>query len=184
MPNKLAGSYASCPRCQGRFWVSKDAPLDPSVSDSVGIAVAQHADIDRSAASPTPPVAQCRHRRRRQSGRCRRCSAPHRRSAPPGIPASGTAFVAGRRRGSIFPPRTPPAPAAGNPLPLPPVDGLPTVPPAAPPQARKVARLVSADTAQSTLKLAADGQLPHLQLQEDDKKDNGKGKSRSIPPWS
>ena len=58
----------------------------------------------------------------------------------------------------------------------------PSAPPAAPPQARKVARLVSAEAAQSTLKLAADGQLPHLQLQEDDKKDKGQGKSRSIPP--
>jgi len=45
-----------------------------------------------------------------------------------------------------------------------------------------LARLVSADAAQSTLKLAADGQLPHLQLLEGDKKDKAQGKSRSIPP--
>jgi hypothetical protein len=42
--------------------------------------------------------------------------------------------------------------------------------------------LVSAEAAQSTLKLAADGQLPRLQLQEDDTNDKGQGKSRSIPP--
>ena len=59
---------------------------------------------------------------------------------------------------------------------------MPSSPPAAPPQARKVARLVSAEAAQSTLKLAADGQLPHLQLQEGDKKGKDQGKSRSIPP--
>ncbi len=45
-----------------------------------------------------------------------------------------------------------------------------------------MARLVTADAAQSTFKLAADGQLPHLQLQEADSKDKGQGKSRSIPP--
>jgi len=54
--------------------------------------------------------------------------------------------------------------------------------PVAPPQTRKVARLVTAEAAQSNLKLAADGQLPQLQLQEGDKKDKGQGKSRSIPP--
>ena len=59
---------------------------------------------------------------------------------------------------------------------------MPSSLPAAPPQARKVARLVSAEAAQSPLKLAADGQLPHLQLQEGDKKGKGQGKSRSIPP--
>lgn len=73
-------------------------------------------------------------------------------------------------------------PSVSAPVPQPAADGAPSAPPAAPPQARKVARLVSADTAQSSLKLAADGQLPYLQLQEDDKKDKGKGKSRSIPP--
>ena len=67
-------------------------------------------------------------------------------------------------------------------IPLPPVDRVPSTPPAAPPQARKVARLVSADAAQSTLRLAADGQLPNLQLQEGDKNDRGQGQSRSIPP--
>ena len=79
-----------------------------------------------------------------------------------------------------FPSVTPAAPA--GPLPVPPVDGAPGAPPAAPPQVRKVARLVSAEAAQSSLKLAADGQLPHLQLQEDDKNAKGQGKSRSIPP--
>jgi hypothetical protein len=68
------------------------------------------------------------------------------------------------------------------PIRVPPVDGAPNTPPAAPPQARKVARFVSADAAQSTLKLAADGQLPHLQLQEGDKTDKGQGKTRSIHP--
>ncbi len=36
VPSKLAGSYANCPRCQGRFWISKDAPADAG-SDSVNL---------------------------------------------------------------------------------------------------------------------------------------------------
>ncbi|MGO9107970.1 MAG: hypothetical protein ACLP9L_01945 [Thermoguttaceae bacterium] len=167
MPNKLAGSYASCPRCQGRFWVSKDASFDSSLSDSVGVpsvsALAQAPNVMPPTAAPpgwaVPPPAG---------------AGPASAAAQPQVPPR-----------PYFPsvtPLAPMAPPAAVPIPLPPVDGAPITPPAAPPQARKVARLVSADTAQSTLKLAADGQLPYLQLQEGDKKDKGQGKSRSIPP--
>jgi len=84
-----------------------------------------------------------------------------------------------------FPSVTLPAPAApisSTPVALPPADATLSTPPAAPPLTRKVARLVTADSAQSTFKLAADGQLPHLQLQEADSKEKSQGKSRSIPP--
>ena len=82
VPNKLAGSYASCPRCQGRFWVSKDAPLDPSVSDSGGSPVGRHADVDASA-------------------RCHAARAPRRRAAPAPLrrlsAAAGIAAAGGSR---------------------------------------------------------------------------------------
>jgi len=181
VPNKLAGSYANCPRCQGRFWVAKDAPLDPAVSDSVGSPLAGTLTLTQAPVA-TPPVA-----------------APAVRPIPSSILPSSSpagplpAYVASE--GSAAPPQVPlrqyfpsvtpqaaVAPAASLPVPLPQVDGVPSAPPAAPPQARKVARLVSADAAQSTLKLAADGQLPHLQLLEGDKKDKGQGKLRAIPP--
>jgi hypothetical protein len=180
VPNKLAGSYASCPRCQGRFWVSKDAPLDPSVSDSAGSLPAGTLTLTQ-VPSVMPPAA-----------------APPGRAAPsPAFPGSSQAVpppasaaasaatlpqVPPRQYFPSVTPLAPVAPASAAPIPLPPVDGAPNTPPAAPPQARKVARLVSADAAQSTLKLAADGQLPNLQLQEGDKKDKGQGQSRSIPP--
>ena len=177
VPNKLAGSYASCPRCQGRFWVSKDAPLDPSVSDSVGIAVGKYADVDAKRPLATPPVAapirpgdrrlrplpgpptsrrRPRRRRRAAAGSAAAVLSLGNALAPPAAPSCPPRC----RRSMARRPRRPPPP----------------------PQARKVARLVSAEAAQSTLKLAADGQLPHLQLQEGDKKDKGQGKSRSIPP--
>ncbi len=166
VPNKLTGSYASCPRCQGRFWVSKDAPLDPSVSDSAGSLSASALTLT-DAPIATPPSRPMP-------------AAVSPASGPP--PVSAVASPAAPPP-PYFPSVTPPAPTAFVPTPTtvaprPTVDG----PPVAPPQARKVARLVSADTAQSTLKLAADGQLPQLQLQEVDKKDKGQGKSRSIPP--
>jgi hypothetical protein len=55
-------------------------------------------------------------------------------------------------------------------------------PPAAQPPGRKVARLVSAETAKSNFQLAADGQLPCLQLQEGEGKAKAEVKSRSVHP--
>jgi hypothetical protein len=148
VPSKLAGSYANCPRCQGRFWISKDAPLDSSISDSVSLS------------GSTLTLTQ----------------APAAQSAPAADPAASPPRA-------YFPSVTPLAPAAAPR----PASGCPEPPsaagpPAARPQARKVARLVSADAAESSLKIAPDGQLPNLQLQDVDKKDKGQGKSRAIPP--
>jgi hypothetical protein len=154
VPSKLAGSYANCPRCKGRFWISKDAPIDPSISDSVSLT------------GSTLTLTQ----------------APAVQSAPVAVPpAAGPASPAPPSR-AYFPSVTPLAPAAtprtasGN------IGPAAASPPTPPPQARKVARLVSADAAESNLKIAPDGQLPNLQLQDVDKKDKGQGKSRSIPP--
>ena len=181
VPNKLAGSYASCPRCQGRFWVSRDAPLDPPAGDSGGSPPANTLTLTQMPVA-TPPLA----------------TSPARPAASPASPVSGPAgpppVSAAAANAAALPqvpprpyfpsvtPQAPLAPAAPLPVPLPSVDGAPSAPPVAPPQARKVARLVSADAAQSTLQLAADGQLPQLQLQEGDQKDKGQGKSRTIPP--
>ena len=72
VPNKLAGSYASCPRCQGRFWVSKDAPPDPPAGDSVGGPPAATLTLTNALPIATPPAAAGtrlprRHRFRRGS---------------------------------------------------------------------------------------------------------------------
>jgi hypothetical protein len=179
VPNKLAGSYASCPRCQGRFWVSKDAPLDPSAGDSAGSLPAGTLTLTEVPLA-MPPVAAPPGRA--ASAPAFSGSAP---AGPPPVSTAGAATLPQIPPRQYFPsvtPLAPVAPAAAVPIPLPPTDKAASTPPAAPPQARKVARLVSADAAQSSLKLAADGQLPNLQLQEGDKKDRGQGQSRSIPP--
>jgi hypothetical protein len=137
VPSKLAGSYANCPRCQGRFWISKDAPVDTSISDTVAMPSATLTLTQSPSGAAAPPMA-----------------------VPPPV---------------HFPSVTPL-------VPLPSPREAAAGPPTPPPPARKVARLVSADAADSSLKIAADGQLPNLQLQDIDKKDKGQGKSRSIPP--
>ena len=168
VPNKLAGSYASCPRCQGRFWVSKDAPVDGSASELIAAPPDvppgwQSAIAAQSATVATPPV---------------RPAGP---SAPPIANAPAVPF-----RPQAIPVAVPPvasSPGLPPPIPTAPVVAMPGVaPPVAPSQPRKVARLVTAEAAQSTLKLAADGQLPHLQLQEIEKKDRVLGKSKSVSP--
>ena len=148
MPSKLAGSYANCPRCQGRFWISKDAPTDSSISDSVSLS-------GTTVTLTQVPAAQ---------------SAP---AAGPAAPPPRAYFP------SVTPlaPMAAPRPASGCPEPAA-AAGLPVPPP----QARKVARFVTADAAESSLKIAPDGQLPNLQLQDVDKKDKSQGKARSIPP--
>jgi hypothetical protein len=149
VPSKLAGSYANCPRCQGRFWISKDAPLDSSISDSVNLSGSSLTLTQAPAAQAGPQVA---------------------------VPPSAAAAAPPPR--SYFPSITPLAP-----IPTPPQEpASASAPPAPPPPARKIARLVSADAADSSLKIAPDGQLPNLQLQDVDKKEKGQGKSRSIPP--
>ena len=146
-------------------------PLDPSVSDSAGSLSAGTLTLTEAPAGHAAEPAD----RRRPSPACRPAAGIRRRGAPHAAAGPAAAVLSlGNAAGAGCPPARARSRCRRS--------TVPTAPPAAPPQARKVARLVSADAAQSTLKLAADGQLPHLQLQEDDKKDKGQGKSRSIPP--
>jgi hypothetical protein len=65
VPSKLAGSYANCPRCQGRFWISKDAPVEAG-TDSVSLSgstltltqapAVQSVPLAAPPAVATPPV--------------------------------------------------------------------------------------------------------------------------------
>jgi hypothetical protein len=126
VPNKMAGSYAHCPRCAGQFWV-------PFGGGGEG-----GSDAGRS--PPAAPIA-----------------APPIVSPPPAaISASAPAALR-------------PAPPAPLPVPLP-----------AP--RRKVARMISADSPQSTVRLAADGQLPQLQFEESGKKEKAAAKSATVNP--
>jgi hypothetical protein len=153
VPSKLAGSYANCPRCQGRFWISKDSPLDSSISDSVNLSGSTLTLTQAPAAQSARPA-----------------------SGYPAVPPSATASAPAPPR-AYFPSVTPLAPVA-----KPQEPAAAAASPTPPPQARKVARLVSAEAAESNLKIAPDGQLPNLQLLDVENKDKAQGKSRSVPP--
>ena len=79
-------------------------------------------------------------------------------------------------------PRTPQAPSTQAASPQTPSTQAAS-PPGSPPRAgRKVARFISAEAAQSTLKPADDGRLPELHLQESEQKKQPEHKSTSINP--
>jgi len=82
------------------------------------------------------------------------------------------------------PPSLPPGPGAAPP-PAEPGDA-PAAPPvqtgSLPKSPGKVARLISAEAAQSSLELTAEGNLPELHLLEGDRKDRPKAASRAISP--
>ena len=69
-----------------------------------------------------------------------------------------------------------------RPAPVPPLAQPPGQPPLPPVSGRKVARFISAETAQSILKPAAYGRLPDLQLSEGQQQDAAESRSRSIHP--
>jgi hypothetical protein len=166
VPNKKAGGYASCPRCGGRFWVPSDATADSAWTDTVTLAAGSPRPQESAAGVATPPVVGG------VAGPPLRSPAP---SAPP-------------RPAMAVPPPAPP-PTSAPPLPpgavVSPSAARPAPAPPAPPAARsgrRVARLISAEAAQSALKPAADGRLPDLQLQEGQQKQRPESTSRSINP--
>jgi hypothetical protein len=190
VPNKKAGGYVNCPHCQGRFWVDKAAASDAAPLEKVTMAAppaatppnvaelaakalniplrkSDAASPPREAISPTalpasplpppPPAAM---------------TLPPMRMSPPAVPASPAS--------NPTKPKTP-APAVNAPP-----QASPSAPPAAPPvvsrPGRKVARFISAEAAQSSLKLAADGKLPELHLIDGTQKIEPEKKTSSLSP--
>ncbi len=169
VPEKKAGQYAVCPRCGGRFWVPNAgagelAPPEPAAAG--GPAAAR--TLQGAVVAALPPQAP---------------------SAPPVYSAAGVAT-------SHLAIPTPPAPQPTTALPRSdapavapspgPVDrqrpAVVPLPPAPVKAGRKVARLISAETAQSVLQPAADGKLPDLRLQEAGEGRPAEAKSRSVNP--
>jgi hypothetical protein len=195
VPNKKAGSYAACPRCQGRLWVPQDAPADGAHLETIVLAaagpVSETAPLSSgppssvsmpppvvappSAASPSPvsaPIAAA-------PPRVKRTAAPPNVTppnvTPPNItPASVTPTAPVVPHPAVAPSVAPSSKA------LAPASSAPPV--AAKPQGRKVARLIAAEAAASPLKLAADGRLPELQLEEGQQKQKTEAKSKSVSP--
>ncbi|MFZ5829360.1 MAG: hypothetical protein ACOY3P_04700 [Planctomycetota bacterium] len=165
VPSKKANSYVSCPNCSGRFWVPKDPP--PNVTPPEG--------------SVEPPDGKGANASPRSNG-----GTP---VAPSAIAASVAVPSPVMSAQAVAPVPTAAMPAASAPAELP---GPPASPPvvssggtrAGSPRQRKKARFISAEAAQSTLTLAADGKLPDLQLQETDAPKEAAQRSRSMSPMA
>jgi hypothetical protein len=162
VPNKMAGSYARCPRCGGRFFVPKDAPTD---------GVADPPDGRRGGEVAAPPVA-----------------APLAAPPPFAVPRPAVPPTLGTMASPPPPPRvaSDAAKAYVSAAPPAPLAAAPPAPPAPPVVAplrggRKVARMITTDAVESALKPAADGQLPQLQLDEGEHR-KADARPRSVHP--
>jgi DNA-directed RNA polymerase subunit RPC12/RpoP len=171
VPQKMASSYVNCPRCSGRFWVNEtetEGPANTTAAPGMQVPVAGNGastsalpEVMRAAAIPTAPQVAPVPSPSRWSG-----GLP---TAPASVPAPPVAIP------------TPVQVGAGSAQ----TAGITTTPPAAPPvvaPTRKVARLVTSDAASSSLKLAADGQLPNLHLDQADSPDKAEAKQRGVRP--
>lgn len=166
VPSKKAGGYVNCPSCSGRFWVPADAPNEPNPAGKASTGSVTLAVPPGAAASQVPPPVAAPPKPAMPPGQ-----APQGKPAPPSAspPSGGKPFSAPTR----------PAPPPGN-LAPPPADAAAPPPPAAPD--RKVARFITAEAAESTLKLADDGKLPELHLEEGEKSGPKQAKQTSLNP--
>jgi DNA-directed RNA polymerase subunit RPC12/RpoP len=166
-----AGGYVQCPRCNGRLWVPGNRE---TAAEGVAHDAAALADTVVMAPLPgAPPLSP--------GG-----SGAMPAVTPPAAPAAGAADVSARPTaaprptgvgsGSVTRFRLPAAP-------LPPVGNLPASIPQGPPAAaKKTARFITADAAQSAIKLAADGKLPELHLQEAGQSDTSESQHSAVNP--
>ncbi|NQU21654.1 MAG: hypothetical protein HQ567_10250 [Candidatus Nealsonbacteria bacterium] len=158
VPSKKAGSYATCPHCNGRFWVPDNKETGPVAP---GDASAPAANREQPPQPPPAPVAPTSQAPTPQSSSPPPSPSPQAPAPQPPAPQT-------------------PAPQAPTPQDPPSVNAPPVQ---APMPGRKVARFVSAEAAQSTLCAAEDGQLPALQLQQSDgKKTKQQARERTISP--
>ena len=184
VPKKKAGGYVQCPRCKGSLWVSENLAESADGDRPDGSMMAESV----TAAPPAPPPVAA------AAGRT------------PSIPLPPAAEVSAASAGMpLPPPPPPPSPGGSGAMPvvaIPRPSGVgsgavtkfraaaPPSPPAgsaaaaaaagAPP--RKTARFITAEASQSAVKLAADGKLPELHLQEGNQRDKSDAKSNAVSP--
>ena len=165
VPSKKIGRYVNCPQCSGRFWVPENA----AGGGSAGAVSAP------GGPASGPPKAAGQLPATISTGDVPTVSPS---GVVPEPPAGQNTPVEGN---------TGAAPAGGG------GGGWQVVPPSAPPagptpavqppgSGQKTARFVSAEAAQSTLKLAEDGNLPELHLLEGERKAKEEEKSSTVSP--
>ncbi len=175
VPSKKIGRYVNCPRCGGRFWVPENAAAHSTDTDASLPGAAGSAPVTPSPQAPQPPQPPDKLSATVSMGGSATISPEG--AVPPPPPGQNTA--AQQDAGA------PPVAGGGSPWQVMPPD-VPT--PSRPPDAeaskpgQKTARFVSAEAAQSTLKLAEDGQLPELQLHDGQQKQKKETKTVTVNP--
>ena len=154
IPSKRAGSYATCPSCKGRLWVPERPPADAGTGGP----------SEASGVRPAPVAID-------PNGSGGRPAATRDGTAAGWAPPLAAASpLTGVRPAAASTPAAVPAP------PVPPPVTAPLVPPG------KTARLISAEAATSTIRPAADGKLPELQLEDTSRTLVGHAKGKVISP--
>ena len=175
VPSKKIGRYANCPQCGGRFWVPENAAAHSTDSDAPLPGASGSGPVAAPPQAPQPPQPPGKLSATVSIGGSATIS-------PEGVvpqPPPGQNTAAQQDAGA------PPAAAGGSPWQVMPPD-VPA--PSPPPEAeaskpgQKTARFVSAEAAQSTLKLAEDGQLPELQLHDGQQKQKKEAKTVAVNP--
>ncbi len=168
VPSKKIGRYVNCPRCSGRFWVPENAARGGTAGDVSA----------PGGPAAAPPEAAGQLPATISTGDAHTVSPGGVVPEPPAgqnTPVEGNTSAASAGGGGgggggwqIVPPSEPPA------------GPTPAVQP--PGWGQKTARFVSAEAAQSTLKLAEDGNLPELHLLEGERKAKEEEKSSTVTP--
>ncbi len=157
VPNARAGGYVNCAHCKGRLWVAKDAPADATSVETVAVA--------GSVRLPeTPP------KLRSSPNKLSLKEVEGKDASPPPKPTAKSTPTS-----TATPPGDKPLVEKGS---------APLVParPSTPLPSKRVARFITADATDSTLRLAADGKLPELHLEEGAAKEKPEVVERSVNP--
>lgn len=161
VPSKKIGSYVNCPHCTGRFWVP-----DPDAPENLPLPAPGQGSPSRATPPPAP-----------NGSGARSPQAP----APPPV-YHGPAYEFWRNTPAVVDVPAVHSPANPDGL-MQPAFAPPPAPPAGPlPPPRRVARFISAETADSPLKLAEDGKLPELHLKEPGQREPQEKSGRSVHP--
>jgi DNA-directed RNA polymerase subunit RPC12/RpoP len=204
IPRKKIGRYVNCPRCSGRFWVpekaaeaSESGAAVPPAGTIGPLPVPPDLQVQPQPPEPLPATISLGSARTvSPEDAPQQAAGGHGASAlrdsgvirpgesgpspwqvvPPPVSPGGATPAAGWGRTS-FDPSHPPFDPSHQPASPP---GPSHSPP--PPPGPKTARFVSAEAAQSTLKLAEDGKLPELHLRAGQEKDKREAKTTSVNP--
>ena len=161
IPDRLAGGYINCPSCKGRLWVDKDAPRDSSQIEEIGIAsggngAVQMAPLNSrlSVTVADPPIA---------TAPGTTIALPLMVTPPLILPSNGDSRAELTTASSAI------------------VPAIAVTPPTSI-RRKKVARFVTTDTVDSMLRLAPDGKIQELHLDERTAKEKAAATSKSVSP--